>query len=164
MSTITTCLWFDGNASEAVDRYVSIFPDSSIGDTTHFGPAMPYPDGTVWTIAFTLLGRPFMALNAGPDCPFTPAISQQISAATQEEVDHFANELGTDGEIGPCGWVTDRFGLSWQVVPDDLVTLICDPNPGRALAVGRAMLTMTVIDIAGLHAAADAIAPAGTAA
>jgi predicted 3-demethylubiquinone-9 3-methyltransferase (glyoxalase superfamily) len=148
MTTITPCLWFDGNGLEAAEHYVSVIPDSRITDVSYYGPE--------------LAGRPFTALNGGPQYKFTEAVSLQVSAAGQGEVDRYTARLTADGgEVGPCGWVKDRFGLSWQVIPEELPKLISDPNPLRANAAMQAMLGMTKIDIQGLRDAADAaVAPA----
>ena len=161
MTTITPCLWFDGNGLEAAEHYVSVIPDSRITDVSYYGPDQPGEQGKVMTVAFELSGRPFTALNGGPVYKFTEAVSMQVSAHDQGEVDRFTEQLTAGGgEIGPCGWVKDRFGLSWQVVPEELVKLIGDPNPLRANAAVQAMLGMTKIDIQALHDAADAAVPA----
>ncbi|HVT69166.1 MAG TPA: VOC family protein [Trebonia sp.] len=159
-TTITPCLWFDGNGLEAAEHYVSIFPGSQITNVSHYGPDQPGREGTVMTVAFELAGQPFTALNGGPAFKFTEAVSLQVSAASQEEVDEYTDRLTAGGgEVGPCGWVKDRFGLSWQVVPDALIELVTDPNPVRANAAMQAMLGMTKIDIQALRDAADAAAP-----
>jgi predicted 3-demethylubiquinone-9 3-methyltransferase (glyoxalase superfamily) len=156
MTTITPCLWFDGNGLEAAEHYVSVIPDSRITNVSHYGPDQPGKEGAVMTVAFELAGRPFTALNGGPAYKFTEAISLQVSAADQSEVDRYTERLTADGgEVGPCGWVKDRFGLSWQVVPDELIELIGDPDPLRANAAVQAMLGMTKIDIQALRDAAD---------
>jgi predicted 3-demethylubiquinone-9 3-methyltransferase (glyoxalase superfamily) len=161
MTTITPCLWFDGNGLEAAELYVSIIPDSRITDVSHYGPDQPGAEGAVMTVAFELAGRPFTALNGGPMYKFTEAVSLSVNASDQDEVDQYTEQLTADGgEVGPCGWVKDRFGLSWQVVPDALMQLIGDPNPLRANAAVQAMLGMTKIDIKALHDAADAAASA----
>jgi predicted 3-demethylubiquinone-9 3-methyltransferase (glyoxalase superfamily) len=161
MTTITPCLWFDENGLEAAEHYVSVIPGSRITNVSHYGPDQPGKEGTVMTVAFELAGQPYTALNGGPAFKFTEAISLQVSAADQEEVDRYTEQLTAGGgEVGPCGWVKDRFGLSWQVVPSELIELVTDPNPVRANAATQAMLSMTKIDIAGLRAAADAAAPA----
>jgi predicted 3-demethylubiquinone-9 3-methyltransferase (glyoxalase superfamily) len=159
MTTITPCLWFDGNGLEAAEHYVSIIPHSRITDVSYYGPGQPGEEGTVMTVAFELAGRPFTALNGGPAFTFTEAVSLQVSAADQDEVDRYTELLTADGgEVGPCGWVKDRFGLSWQVVPAALIELIGDPDPLRANAAVQAMLGMTKIDIQALRDAADAAA------
>jgi predicted 3-demethylubiquinone-9 3-methyltransferase (glyoxalase superfamily) len=160
MTTITPCLWFDGNGLEAAELYISVIPNSRITDVSYYGPDQPGKEGTVMTVAFELAGRPYTALNGGPQFKFTEAISLQVSAADQEEVDRYTEQLTADGgEVGPCGWVKDRFGLSWQVVPEELIKLVGDSNPVRANAAVQAMLGMTKIDIQALRDAADAAAP-----
>lgn len=166
MSTVTPCLWFDGNAEEAVRFYVSLVPGSKITATSHYGPGMPYPEGMVMTIAFELAGAPYTALNAGPEYKFTEAISLQLSAADQDEVDRYWAQLSENGgEPGPCGWIKDRFGLSWQVVPDAVPKLLSDSDPSRAHAAAQALMAMSKIEIAELEQAADrASSVAGTSA
>jgi len=157
MTTITPCLWFDGNGLEAAEYYVSVIPNSRVTDVSRYGPDQPGQEGTVLTVAFELAGRPFTALNGGPQFKFTEAISLQVNAADQGEVDRYTELLTADGgEVGPCGWVKDRFGLSWQVVPDALPELLTDPDPVRANAAMQAMLGMMKIDIQALRDAADA--------
>jgi predicted 3-demethylubiquinone-9 3-methyltransferase (glyoxalase superfamily) len=157
MTTITPCLWFDGNGLEAAELYVSIIPDSRITNVSYYGADQPGEEGSPLTVAFELAGRPYTALNGGPQYKFTEAISLQVSAARQEEVDRYTEQLTADGgEVGPCGWVKDRFGLSWQVVPDALPQLLSDPNPLRANAAMQAMLGMMKIDIQAVRDAADA--------
>jgi predicted 3-demethylubiquinone-9 3-methyltransferase (glyoxalase superfamily) len=162
MTTITPCLWFDGNGMEAAEHYVSVIPNSRITNVSYYGPDQPGKEGEALTVAFELAGRPFTALNGGPAFKFNEAISLQVSAASQEEVDRYTEQLTAGGgEVGPCGWVKDRFGLSWQVVPDELTKLIGDENPLRANAAMQAMLGMTKIDIQALRDAADgAVLPA----
>ena len=161
MTTITPCLWFDGNGLEAAELYVSVIPDSRITDVSYYGPDQPGEQGKVMTVAFELAGRAFTALNGGPVYKFTEAVSLQVSAHDQDEVDRYTEQLTSGGgEVGPCGWVKDRFGLSWQVVPDALMELIGDQNPLRANAAVQAMLGMTKIDIQALRDAADAAATA----
>ncbi|MGH3247865.1 MAG: VOC family protein [Trebonia sp.] len=160
MATITPCLWFDENGLEAAEHYVSVIPNSRITNVSHYGPDQPGKEGAVMTVAFELAGRPYTALNGGPAFKFTEAISLQVSAADQGEVDRYTAHLTAGGgEVGPCGWVKDRFGLSWQVVPDAMIELIGDPNPLRANAATAAMLGMTKIDIQALRDAADAAVP-----
>ena len=157
MTTITPCLWFDGNGLEAAEYYVSVIPNSRITDVTHYGPEQPGAEGTVLTVAFELAGRPFTALNGGPQYKFTEAISLSVNAVDQAEVDRYTDMLTADGgEVGPCGWVKDRFGLSWQIVPDVLPELLSDPDPVRANAAMQAMLGMMKIDVQALRDAADA--------
>jgi predicted 3-demethylubiquinone-9 3-methyltransferase (glyoxalase superfamily) len=159
-TTITPCLWFDGNGLEAAEYYASVIPGSRITDVSYYGPDQPGPEGAVLTVAFELAGRPFTALNGGPAFKFSEAISFQVSAADQGEIDRYTELLTAGGgETGPCGWVKDRFGLSWQVVPEALVELLGDPNPLRANAAMQAMLGMTKIDIQAVRDAADAAVP-----
>lgn len=159
MTTITPCLWFDGNGLEAAEYYVSVIPGSRITDISYYDASQTGPEGKVLTVAFELAGRPFTALNGGPQFKFTEAISLQVNAADQEEVDRYTELLTSGGgEVGPCGWVKDRFGLSWQVVPEALIELIGDPDPLRANAAVQAMLGMTKIDIQALRDAAAAAA------
>jgi predicted 3-demethylubiquinone-9 3-methyltransferase (glyoxalase superfamily) len=160
MTRISPCLWFDGNGLEAAEFYVSVIPGSRITSVSHYGPDQPGPEGAVMTVAFELAGQPYTALNGGPVFKFTEAISLQLYAADQEEVDRFTEQLTAGGgEIGPCAWIKDRFGLSWQIVPDVLIELVSDPDPVRANAAVQAMLTMMKIDIQALRDAADAAAP-----
>ena len=145
----TPCLWFDGTASAAVDQYLSIFPNSKRST-----PA-PEDGSEPLFIDFELDGRPFQAINGGPMYSFTPAVSFVVNCATAEEVDHYWDRLLDGGEPSQCGWLTDRFGVSWQIVPDRLGELMSDPDPERAGRVRQAMLSMVKLDVAGLEAAAD---------
>jgi predicted 3-demethylubiquinone-9 3-methyltransferase (glyoxalase superfamily) len=157
MPAITPCLWFDTQGEEAALFYVSVFPNSRILSTSHYGEAGPRPAGSVLTVEFELDGRPFTALNGGPDFTFSEAVSFQVDCADQDEVDRYWDVLTADGgEEGPCGWVKDRFGLSWQVVPRRLTELLADPDAGRSQRAMQAMLGMKKIDIAAAEAAADA--------
>jgi predicted 3-demethylubiquinone-9 3-methyltransferase (glyoxalase superfamily) len=157
MPAITPCLWFDTQGEEAAAFYVSVFPHSRIVSTSQYGEAGPRPAGTVLTVEFELDGRPFTALNGGPEFTFSEAVSFQIDCADQEQVDHYWSALTAGGgEEGPCGWLKDRFGLSWQVVPRRLTELLADPDAGRSQRAMQAMLAMKKIDIAGVEAAADA--------
>ena len=149
------CLWFDDQAEEAAKLYTSVFPDSKILSVSRYGPDMPKPEGTVLTVNFSLDGQEYLALNGGPEYSFTPAISFQIMCADQAEVDHYWNALTDGGEPGPCGWLTDRFGVSWQVVPTALPELMNDPDADRARRATQAMMKMGKIDIAELRRAAD---------
>jgi predicted 3-demethylubiquinone-9 3-methyltransferase (glyoxalase superfamily) len=154
------CLWFDGHAEEAAQLYTSVFPNSSIGEVTRYGPDMPPPmkEGDVLTVNFTLDGQEYTALNGGPQFPFTEAISFQIMCADQDEADHYWDRLTADGgEESQCGWLKDKFGVSWQVVPAELNTLLSDPDPGRAQRATQAMLQMRRLDIAEIKRAADAV-------
>jgi predicted 3-demethylubiquinone-9 3-methyltransferase (glyoxalase superfamily) len=155
MSRITPCLWFDGNAEEAADFYVTVFPDSRV-DAVHHAPS-DYPAGkagNVLMVEFTLSGQPFTGLNGGPHFQFNEAISFQIPVETQEQVDRFTNALSAVPEAEQCGWVKDRFGVSWQIVPRQLMRLISDPDAGRAKLAFEAMMRMKRIDIAALERAA----------
>ena len=157
MPPITPNLWFDTEALEAAEFYCSVFPDSAIGDITHYGEAGPREAGMVLTVEFTLAGQPYLALNGGPGLPFTEAISLAIACADQAEVDHYWHALvAGGGRHGRCGWLTDRYGLSWQVIPDALVELMKDPDAGRSRRAMAAMLQMDRIDVAALRRAADA--------
>lgn len=161
MPTTTPCLWFDDRAEEAATFYTRVFPRSAITRTSRYGPDMPMPEGTVLTVDFHLDGQRYTALNAGPQFPFTAAVSFQIACADSDEVDHYWEALTDGGEEGRCGWLKDRFGLSWQVVPDGLEDLMTDPDPGRAQRATQAMMTMKKLDVAAMRAAADEVpAPA----
>ncbi|MFE9663863.1 VOC family protein [Streptomyces sp. NPDC005955] len=152
----TTCLWFDGKAEEAAAHYLSVFKDSERGAVTRYGEAGPGPAGTAMTVDFTLNGQRFVALNGGPYFTFNEAVSFQIHCADQDEVDYYWSRLAEDGgEPGQCGWLKDRFGVSWQVVPTELPALIGDPDPHKAARTTEAMLTMTKFDIAALRRAHD---------
>jgi predicted 3-demethylubiquinone-9 3-methyltransferase (glyoxalase superfamily) len=153
---ITPFLWFDNNAEEAVNLYLSVFKNSRVLEMTRYGDAGPGPKGSVMTASFELEGLRFTALNAGPMFKFTEAISFVVSCASQEEVDYFWEKLSEGGKEAPCGWLKDRFGLSWQIVPEQLVRLLSDPDQAKAARVMQAMLQMSKIDIAKLEAAAAA--------
>lgn len=155
MPRITPTLWFDTQGEEAATFYVSVFPNSKITDVARYGEAGPRPSGTVMTVDFELDGQQYLALNGGPEFTFNEAVSFTIDCADQEEVDYYWAKLSEGGEEGPCGWLRDRFGLSWQVVPADLGKLMSDPDEGRAQRAMAAMLGMKKLDVAALHAAAD---------
>ena len=155
MTRITPCLWFDTEGEEAATFYVSLFKNSRITEVSRYGEAGPRAAGTVMVVSFELDGQPFTALNGGPEFTFSEAISFQIDCQSQEEVDYYWDGLTAGGEEGPCGWLKDRYGVSWQVVPSALITLLQDPDPGRSQRAMAAMLTMKKIDVAALHAAAD---------
>jgi predicted 3-demethylubiquinone-9 3-methyltransferase (glyoxalase superfamily) len=150
---ITTFLWFDANAEEAARYYTSIFKDSKIVGVTRYGDAGPGPKGTVMTVNFELEGQEFVALNGGPQFKFTEAISLVVKCETQAEVDELWSRLSAGGEQVQCGWLKDKFGLSWQIVPTTLLKLIQDPDPEKSKRVMQAMLQMKKIDIAGLEQA-----------
>jgi predicted 3-demethylubiquinone-9 3-methyltransferase (glyoxalase superfamily) len=153
---ITTFLWFDKNAEEAANFYTSIFKNSRITDTTRYGDVGPGPKGTIMTIAFELDGQPFTALNGGPQFKFTEAISLVVHCQSQEEVDYFWERLSEGGQESQCGWLKDRFGLSWQIVPEALMRLLKDTDPAKAPRVMQALLAMKKIDIRTLEEAAAA--------
>ena len=155
LSKITPCLWFDTEGEEAATFYTSIFESSRILQVTHYGSAGPRPEGMVMTVTFELEGQQFLALNGGPEFTFNEAVSFQVSCDSQEEVDHFWARLSDGGEEGPCGWLKDRYGVSWQIVPVALDELISDPDPQRAQRAMKAMLGMSKLDIAELRRAAD---------
>lgn len=155
MPTITPCLWFDTEGEEAASFYVSVFPNSRITEVAHYGEGGPRPAGTVMTVAFELDGEPFTALNGGPQFSFDEAISFEITCEDQGEVDHYWDALTDGGEESQCGWLKDRFGVSWQVVPKALPELLADPDAERARRVMEAMLTMKKIDVAALRSAYD---------
>jgi predicted 3-demethylubiquinone-9 3-methyltransferase (glyoxalase superfamily) len=155
MPRIITNLWFDTEALEAAEHYCSIFPDSAITRVARYTDAGPGPAGSVVTVDFQLDGTPFTAINGGPRFPFTEAISLLVDCADQEEVDHYWDALSEGGETSQCGWLKDRYGLSWQVCPDELAELLTDPDPERVERATRAMLAMTKIDVAAMRAAAD---------
>jgi predicted 3-demethylubiquinone-9 3-methyltransferase (glyoxalase superfamily) len=154
MQKITPCLWFDTQGEEAARFYTSVFPNSQIGEVARYGAAGPGPEGTVMTVSFKLDGQQFVALNGGPEFTFNEAISFQVSCGSQEEVDAFWSRLSEGGEEGPCGWLKDRFGVSWQIVPTVLPELLADPDPEKSQRVMRAMLSMRKIEIDGLERAA----------
>jgi predicted 3-demethylubiquinone-9 3-methyltransferase (glyoxalase superfamily) len=155
MPQLTPCLWFDTEGEAAAELYTSVFPNSRIVHVAHYGSAGPRPEGTVMTVDFELDGQPFLALNGGPDFTFSEAVSFQVSCESQDEVDHYWSKLSEGGEEGPCGWLKDRFGLSWQIVPKRLPELLSDPDREKAQRVMAAMLEMKKIDIAGLERAAE---------
>jgi predicted 3-demethylubiquinone-9 3-methyltransferase (glyoxalase superfamily) len=153
MQKITPFLWFDHEAEEAMNFYVSIFKNSKILSVTRYGEGGPGPAGEVMTATFQLEGQEFMALNGGPDHHFTEAISFFVDCQTQEEVDELWNRLTEGGEAGPCGWLKDKFGVSWQIIPTVLGELLSDPDPAKSQRVMQAMLQMKKIDIKTLQEA-----------
>lgn len=150
---ITPFLWFDGQAEAAANFYVSIFPNSKVVATSRYGEAGPGPKGSVMTVAFELDGLSFTALNGGPMFKFTEAISLVVHCETQAEVDHYWDKLSAGGQQVQCGWLKDKFGLSWQVVPNALIELVQDKDAAKSQRVMAAMMQMTKIDIAKLRAA-----------
>jgi predicted 3-demethylubiquinone-9 3-methyltransferase (glyoxalase superfamily) len=156
MDRFITCLWFDDRGEEAARFYTSVFPNSKLGEIARYGSAGPRPEGMVMTVAFELNGQKFVALNGGPHFTFNEAISFQVMCADQDEVDKYWSVLSDGGEEGPCGWLKDRFGLSWQIVPVRLPELLGDPDAERAQRVMAAMLEMKKIEIGELERAATA--------
>jgi predicted 3-demethylubiquinone-9 3-methyltransferase (glyoxalase superfamily) len=158
MSSITPCLWFDTEGEEAAKFYTSVVKNSRIVDITHYGEAVPSKAGQVMTVTFELDGTKFVALNGGPQFTFDEAISFYIECESQDEVDEYWSRLSEGGEEGPCGWLKDRFGLSWQIVPVRLMQLISDSDPETSQRVMAAMLQMKKIDLETLEQAAAATA------
>jgi predicted 3-demethylubiquinone-9 3-methyltransferase (glyoxalase superfamily) len=156
MQKITPCLWFDTEGEDAANLYTSLFPNSKIVEIARYGSAGPRPEGTVMTVLFELGGQRFLALNGGPDFTFSEAVSFQVDCENQEEVDYFWSKLSEGGEQGPCGWLKDRFGLSWQIVPKRLTELLGDPDREKSQRVMGAMLQMRKIEIDELERAAAA--------
>jgi predicted 3-demethylubiquinone-9 3-methyltransferase (glyoxalase superfamily) len=150
---ITPFLWYDGDAEEAVDHYVSIFGDAKVLSVVRCGDVGPGPKGSVLTIQFQLEGQQFVALNGGPQFRFTEAISLMVNCTTQAEIDALWSKLTDGGEESQCGWLKDRFGLSWQITPAKLLDMLRDPDPARAARVMQAMLPMRKLDLARLEAA-----------
>jgi predicted 3-demethylubiquinone-9 3-methyltransferase (glyoxalase superfamily) len=155
MQKITPFLWFDGNAEEAANFYISIFKNSKMGKISRYGDAGPGPKGSVMSVTFQLEGQEFFALNGGPHFKFTPAISFFVDCKTQEEVDELWDKLSAGGRTDRCGWLQDKFGLSWQIIPTVLGQLLGDKDPQRAKRAMQAMLQMTKIDGKKLQQAAD---------
>jgi predicted 3-demethylubiquinone-9 3-methyltransferase (glyoxalase superfamily) len=150
MSRITPFLWFDGNAEEAMNFYVSIFPSSKVESLTRYGAAGPGPKGSVMTAAFELDGQKFTALNGGPMYKFTEAVSFVVTCKDQKEVDYYWDKLAAGGTPNVCGWLKDKFGLSWQVVPTTLIELLQDKDPVKSQRVMAAMMGMKKIDVQAL--------------
>ena len=155
---ITPNLWFDTEAEDAAAFYVSIFDNSRIVNVTRYTDAAPRPAGMVMTVEFELDGQRFVGINGGPEFTFDEAVSFQITCETQEEIDYYWNRLTEGGEEGPCGWLKDKFGLSWQVVATGMAELFSDPDPERARRAMEAMLGMRKLDIDALRSAADGVA------
>jgi predicted 3-demethylubiquinone-9 3-methyltransferase (glyoxalase superfamily) len=153
MQKITPFLWFDNNAEEAMNFYTSIFENSKIGQVTRYGEGGPGQKGTVMTATFQLNGQDFIALNGGPLFKFTEAVSFYVNCETQEEVDELWAKLSAGGKEGRCGWLKDKYGLSWQIIPTALSKLLSDPDPQKSKAVMQAMLKMDKIVIADLERA-----------
>jgi predicted 3-demethylubiquinone-9 3-methyltransferase (glyoxalase superfamily) len=157
MQKITPCLWFDTEGEDAARFYTSVFPNSRIVDVAHYGSAGPRPEGTVMAVSFELDGQKFVALNGGPQFTFSEAISFQVDCASQEEVDAYWSKLSAGGEEGPCGWLKDKFGLSWQIVPRRLMELLQDPDKEKTQRAMEAMLKMKKIEIADVERAAAGV-------
>jgi predicted 3-demethylubiquinone-9 3-methyltransferase (glyoxalase superfamily) len=154
MQKITPFLWFDGNAEEAMNFYTSIFRNAKVGSISRYGEAGPGPAGSVLTASFELEGLQFTALNGGPHFKFNEAISFHVACESQEEVDYFWDRLGAGGRIQQCGWLKDKFGVSWQIVPAALPKLLGHPDRAKANRVMQAVLQMKKLDIAALERAA----------
>ena len=153
MQKITPFLWFDNNAGEAIEFYLSVFKDAKIVNATRYGKGGPGPEGTIMTATFQLYGQEFMALNGGPMFKFTEAISLFVKCDTQEEIDEFWEKLSAGGEKQQCGWLKDKFGLSWQIVPTALGEMLRDKDHEKSSRAFQAMMKMTKIDIEGLRKA-----------
>jgi predicted 3-demethylubiquinone-9 3-methyltransferase (glyoxalase superfamily) len=153
MQKITPFLWFENQAEVAVNFYTSIFKNSKVGRVSRYGDRAPMPKGTVMTASFEIEGQEFMALNGGPVFQFSPAISFFVNCETQEEVDHLWEKLSAGGEKQRCGWLKDKFGVTWQIVPTALGKLMQDKDPAKVKRVTMAMLQMTKLDIEGLKRA-----------
>ncbi len=154
-------LWFDTEAEEAAGFYTSVFDDSRIVNVTHYTEGAPREAGMVMTVEFELAGERFVGINGGPEFKFDEAVSFAIECETQEEIDYYWDKLSENGEEGPCGWLKDRFGLSWQVVPTGIEELFSDSDKSRAERAMKAMLTMKKLDIGTLRAAADGTPASG---
>lgn len=155
MKEITICLGFNDKAEEAAKFYTSIFPNSKITTTTHYGKDMPMPEGTVMTVVFELDGREYLALNGGDYFKFSEGISLVVNCETQEEIDHYWDALTDGGKPGPCGWLTDRFGVAWQITPA-IIGKLLSSDQKKADAALKAVMTMEKIDIAAVQRAYDA--------
>lgn len=153
MQKFTPCLWFDTQGEEAATFYTTVFDNSRILDITRYGAAGPRPEGTVMTVTFELAGQKFLALNGGPQFTFNEAISFQVSCETQDEVDYLWSTLSQGGEEGPCGWLKDKYGVSWQIIPTALDELVSDPDTVKSQKAVKAMLGMGKIDIEALQRA-----------
>ena len=149
----TTCLWFDGQAEEAADYYASIFPNSKVGRVGRYTEAGPGPAGSVIAVEFEINGERFVGLNGGPEFTFNEAISFQIFCDDQGEIDYYWNALTEEGEESVCGWLKDKYGVSWQVIPANLIDMISDPDQEKAARTTEAMLAMKKFDIAELEKA-----------
>ena len=153
MQKFTPCLWFDTQGEEAATFYTTVFDNSRILDITRYGAAGPRPEGTVMTVTFELDGQKFLTLNGGPQFTFNEAISFQVSCETKDEVDYLWSTLSQGGEEGPCGWLKDKYGVSWQIIPTALDELVSDPDTVKSQKAVKAMLGMGKIDIEALQRA-----------
>ena len=160
MQKITTFLWFNNNAEEAANYYTSIFKNSKILDVSRYGEVGPGPKGSVMIVKFQLAGQEFVALNGGPQFKFTEAISLMVNCESQQEIDELWRKLSAGGEESQCGWLKDKFGLSWQIVPTELGKLMSAKDPAKANRVMQALLQMKKLDIAKLQQAAEGKEPA----
>jgi predicted 3-demethylubiquinone-9 3-methyltransferase (glyoxalase superfamily) len=158
LQKIVPNLWFDSEAEEAANFYVSVFDNARVVTVAHYTDAGPRPAGSVMTVEFELEGQRFVAINGGPQFSFSEAVSLQITCETQDEIDHYWERLSDGGSEGPCGWLKDRYGLSWQVVPDGIDELFSDADQARATRAMQAMFGMRKLDVAALQAAADGVA------
>jgi predicted 3-demethylubiquinone-9 3-methyltransferase (glyoxalase superfamily) len=157
MPRITPNLWFDTQGLEAAEFYVSVFPNSEITDVSYYGDAGPREAGMVLTVAFLLDGQEYVAINGGPQFTFDEAISLLVNCADLDEVDYYWDKLSEGGEEGQCGWLKDKFGLSWQVSPPGMAEVLGDPDPERSNRAMEAMLGMRKLDVAAMRAAADGV-------
>ncbi|HEV7941161.1 MAG TPA: VOC family protein [Solirubrobacteraceae bacterium] len=156
MPQITPFLWFDDQAEQAAQFYVSVFPNSRIADVTHYSTAGPGPAGSVMTVRFILDGNEFLALNGGPaHYGFDESISFMVNVATEDELDHYWSALTDGGQEIACGWLKDRYGLRWQIVPDGLSAVLSDPDPERSQRAAQAMMGMKKLDLRTMREAAD---------
>jgi predicted 3-demethylubiquinone-9 3-methyltransferase (glyoxalase superfamily) len=153
MQKITPFLWFDGNAEEAANFYSSVFKDAKVGKILRYGDAVPQLKGQVLTVSLELFGQPFTLLNGGPQFSFTEAVSFAVHCENQEEVDYYWDQLTKEGEESMCGWLKDKYGLSWQIVPNQLINYISDPDEQKAARAMQAMMQMRKIDIATIEKA-----------
>ena len=157
MQKISPCLWFDGRAEDAMKFYVGLFPNARVTDVMHYGDGAPYPKGSVLSCEFELEGQAFTALNGPPMFAFTPAVSFLVRCETQAEVDRYWSALLEGGQPMQCGWLTDRFGVTWQIVPNALGRMLKDPDSAKADRVMQAMMKMVKLDIATLQKAFDTV-------
>ena len=155
MQKITPCLWFDGQAEEAANFYISVFGNSRILEITYWGKTGPGKEGAVLTVLFEIEGQRFLALNGGPEFHFTPAISLSVDCKNQREVDAYWDKLSAGGKPVQCGWLTDKFGVSWQIVPDILPRILADKDRAKSDRVLEVMMQMVKLNVAALERAAE---------